>query len=153
MTRQFVTMVVLATGLAACGDVATPPLPAVRATSPRVDALADISRRVRRLAGTVLRECGDLLSGQGSVTAIDVLRAVNCGRASVDQREPFWLAFENPAETNFHSIHAQGLFAGRDGVLYQFTYEKAFSLRDVAPAFIVTSCPRAFASGIGLRCR
>jgi hypothetical protein len=152
MTRRLVKVVVLAGGLAACGDVAPPPLPPLRATSPRVDALADISRRVRRLAGARLKECGGLLSADRSVTAVDVLRAVDCGRAALAQREPFWLAFESPAETSFHSIHAQGLFAGRDGVPFQFRYESTFSLSDVAPTFVVTPCPRPAARNIGVNC-
>lgn len=146
-------MAALTSGLAACGEVATLPLPPVRATSPRVEAIADISRRVRQLAGTGLRECGEHMSGDGTVTATAVLRAVDCGRASINQREPFWLAFENPADINFHSIRAQGLFAGRDGVPFQFTYERTFSLRGVRPALVVSNCPRPSARGIGLSCR
>lgn len=63
MSRRCLLLVALAVGLPACGDVGTPPLPLVRAPDPRAEAIADISRRVRRLAGTGLTECGVFLSG------------------------------------------------------------------------------------------
>ena len=154
MSGKFLLLVAATVGLAACGDVGTPPLlPVIRAPDPRAEAIADISRRVRRLAGTGLKECGVILAGDASSTVVEVLRAVDCGLASSRQRQPFWLAFEDPSHMSFHSIHAQGLFAGPDGVPFRFDYESNFTLSNsVRPSFVVGRCPRPFARNIGLGC-
>ena len=132
----------LVLGAAACRD-ANPPAPprAAAGAAFNASAIADLSRRVRRLAGPTLLECGVWLEGDGTVPINGFNQAITCGRSAATRRQPFWVAAHASGGVTFHELHAHGLFAGIDGVIHRFTYKVDLRVTGgPGPEFIVARC-------------
>jgi hypothetical protein len=145
-----VLALIAASGLAACRVPDLPPLPPAPSIDETEGAIADLSLRVRRLAGPTLTECGEFLKAGRAVPDEELGRAVGCGLEASAQKQPFWLVLPGHL---FHRFDAEGLFAGKDGMLYHFNYQGDLPIwRGPEPIFNTTPCPRptAFRNPNGL---